>query len=307
MEYRIGAGGWAYFDVPEESSLEAYSRAFDFVEVNSTYYEMPSRETAVRWRKTVPAGFEFTLRAHRALGDSGFEASEANRSALEEAQGIAATLRAPAIHLLWPRGRRVTSETIANFRELLGSVPDGGPRFALEVREPNRGPPAKALASAMRDLEVLHVFDLSREAPVPDQALLYTRLFGKGEGNRYQFTDEELRELDAKAERSSAEKALFTFHGVRMYKDAGRFSTFKKTGRFPRVTQQTGIPALREALREDARFPSSKADLLRDQGWKVVDWEEGRRLHISEVLGLIPEGTYSSVREVLDALPGPPS
>jgi hypothetical protein len=220
---------------------------------------------------------------------------------------MAATLRAPAIHLLWPRGRRVTAEAIADFRELLGTVPNGGPRLALEVREPNRGPPAKALASAMRDLDVLPVVDLSREVPASDQPLLYTRLFGQGEGNRYQFADEELRELDTKAERSSAEKALFTFHGVRMYKDAGRFSTFKKTGRFPRVTQQTGILALRGALREDARFPSSKAELLRDQGWKVVDWEEGLRLHISEVLGLIPEGTYSSVREVLDALASPKS
>ncbi len=306
MEYRIGAGGWAYFDVPEETSLEAYSRAFDFVEVNSSYYETPTGETVARWRREVPSGFEFTLRAHRSLGESGFEPNEANRHLLEEARRNAKTLRAAAIHLLWPRGKKVTAEAIANLRGLLGMIPDGGTRFAVEVREPAQGPPPKALIAAMGDLGVLHVVDLSREAPAVDQPLLYARLFGKGEGNRYQFTDEELRELDAKAERSSAEKALFTFHGVRMYKDAGRFSTFKKTGRFPRVTQQTGIPALREALRQDARFPSSKAELLRDQGWKVVDWEEGRRVHIAEVLGLIPEGTYASVRDVLDALPGAP-
>ncbi|KAB2945238.1 MAG: DUF72 domain-containing protein [Candidatus Methanoperedens sp.] len=40
----IGAGGWAYFKVPGLDSLEAYSKAFDFVEVNSTFYTIPSIE-----------------------------------------------------------------------------------------------------------------------------------------------------------------------------------------------------------------------------------------------------------------------
>ncbi len=28
-------------------------------------------------------------------------------------------------------------------------------------------------------------------------------------------------------------RALFTFHGVRMYSDAGRFLSYAKTGKFP--------------------------------------------------------------------------
>lgn len=305
MEYRIGAGGWAYFEVPGENSLRAYAWAFDYVEVNSTYYETPDPQTVARWRRTVPEGFEFTLRAHRALGEAGFAPEPGNVRRLDEALRMARTLRAGAIHILWPRGLKATPEAIANLRDLLGLRPPGPgrPHLALEVREPPEGPPPRALVKVMQDLGLLHVVDLSRETPAYDQPLLYTRVFGRGEGNRYQFTDEELRELDRTAERSGAEKVLFTFHGVRMYKDAGRFATFKRTGRFPRATPRTGLAALREALREDARFPSSKAQLLRDQGWKVVDWEEGRRIHLAEVLGLLPEGTYSSVGDVLEALP----
>ena len=41
----IGAGGWAYFQVPGSDSLTAYSKAFDFVEVNSTFYTTPS----IKW------------------------------------------------------------------------------------------------------------------------------------------------------------------------------------------------------------------------------------------------------------------
>jgi len=36
-KYLIGAGGWAYFQVPSMHPLVAYSRAFDFVEVNTTF------------------------------------------------------------------------------------------------------------------------------------------------------------------------------------------------------------------------------------------------------------------------------
>jgi len=38
--------------------LVAYSRAYDFVEVNSTFYELPSLSRAEHWRKIVPEDFE---------------------------------------------------------------------------------------------------------------------------------------------------------------------------------------------------------------------------------------------------------
>jgi uncharacterized protein YecE (DUF72 family) len=35
-DYFVGTGGWAYFKVPGESSLKAYSEVFNFIEVNYT-------------------------------------------------------------------------------------------------------------------------------------------------------------------------------------------------------------------------------------------------------------------------------
>jgi len=63
----IGAGGWAYFKVPGLDSLAAYSKAFDFVEVNSTFYETPSMEMVRSWRRRVPDNFMFSVRCHRDL------------------------------------------------------------------------------------------------------------------------------------------------------------------------------------------------------------------------------------------------
>ena len=67
MEYRIGAGGWAYFQVPSMDSLTAYSKAFNFVEVNSTFYETPPAKMVATWREKVPTDFEFSVRLHRDL------------------------------------------------------------------------------------------------------------------------------------------------------------------------------------------------------------------------------------------------
>lgn len=51
-DYMIGAGGWAYFNIPGMDPLEAYSLAFDFVEVNSTFYQLPSDNTIDSWTKS---------------------------------------------------------------------------------------------------------------------------------------------------------------------------------------------------------------------------------------------------------------
>jgi len=53
-DFLIGTGGWAYFNVPNTHPLVAYSKAFNFVEVNSTFYEIPKMDRMQSWRKTVP-------------------------------------------------------------------------------------------------------------------------------------------------------------------------------------------------------------------------------------------------------------
>ena len=66
-DFRIGTGGWAYFRVPDLHSLVAYSRAFNFVEVNATFYEIPKIKSVESWRKMVPDDFEFSVRCNKRL------------------------------------------------------------------------------------------------------------------------------------------------------------------------------------------------------------------------------------------------
>ena len=60
-------GGWAYFQVPGKPSLKAYSEVFNFVEVNSTFYEYPNPRIVEGWRRSVPVEFVFSVRCHQDL------------------------------------------------------------------------------------------------------------------------------------------------------------------------------------------------------------------------------------------------
>ncbi len=155
----------------------------------------------------------------------------------------------------------------------------------------------------MQDYNMIHCVDLSKnEEPAYKTDVLYSRLFGKGPHNIYQPTDEELREIDKKASKGDHKTVAVSFHFVRMYKDAARFQIYKQTGKFPMVTKSTGLSSLTEVLREDAKFPSNKRELIRHQGWKIIDLTKTKRVHAYHMLEKIPEKTYNSVNEVVQTL-----
>ena len=55
---------------------------------------------------------------------------------------------------------------------------------------------AKKLLSILADFNIVHSVDISMAKPTQRSDIGYTRLFGKGKHNEYQFTDEELQEID---------------------------------------------------------------------------------------------------------------
>jgi uncharacterized protein YecE (DUF72 family) len=67
IDYLVGTGGWAYFNVPDKPSLKAYSEIFNFAEVNYTFYEYPTILTVEKWRRIVPKDFTFSVRCHQDL------------------------------------------------------------------------------------------------------------------------------------------------------------------------------------------------------------------------------------------------
>ncbi len=71
---RIGTSGYNYDhwrgvlypeDLPKKQWLARYAEVFDTVEINNTFYNLPSKETFLRWASEAPEGFCFVLKFSR--------------------------------------------------------------------------------------------------------------------------------------------------------------------------------------------------------------------------------------------------
>ncbi len=71
---RIGTSGWSYGhwkgifypeDQPKAKWLEYYTRKFDTVELNASFYRLPQETTFKNWFTRTPEGFLWSLKASR--------------------------------------------------------------------------------------------------------------------------------------------------------------------------------------------------------------------------------------------------
>jgi uncharacterized protein YecE (DUF72 family) len=75
MDARIGCSGWNYghwqedvYDgAPSSRWLELYAKRFDTVEVNATFYRLPTRKAVTGWVERTPTSFVFAVKASRYL------------------------------------------------------------------------------------------------------------------------------------------------------------------------------------------------------------------------------------------------
>ena len=58
---------WYPRGLPAKERLPWYARHFELVELNSSFYAIPDRNTVHGWVEATPPGFEFDVKAHRAL------------------------------------------------------------------------------------------------------------------------------------------------------------------------------------------------------------------------------------------------
>ena len=75
-ELRVGTSGYSYKewkgsfyskDLPAREMLGFYSRQFSTVEINHTFYRMPTEKVLEDWAGTVPAGFRFALKLNQKI------------------------------------------------------------------------------------------------------------------------------------------------------------------------------------------------------------------------------------------------
>jgi uncharacterized protein YecE (DUF72 family) len=72
LEVRVGTSGYSYKewngrfypeDLPDSGRLAFYSSRFGSVEINNTFYRMPSKDVVAKWGEQVSGSFVFVLKA----------------------------------------------------------------------------------------------------------------------------------------------------------------------------------------------------------------------------------------------------
>lgn len=75
-ELRAGTSGYAYKEwkgsfypekLPANEMLRFYAQQFRSVEVNNTFYRMPSESVVEQWSAQVPDGFQFALKLNQQI------------------------------------------------------------------------------------------------------------------------------------------------------------------------------------------------------------------------------------------------
>ena len=130
FSYQAWKGTFYPADLPQARMLAFYASRFPAVEVNNTFYRMPSPKTLATWRAQVPAAFRFALKAPQRvthqlrLRDAAEPVAWFYRAAAELGEALG-----PVLYQL-PPSMKKDLPRLAAFLDLL---PAGG-RAAFEFR-----------------------------------------------------------------------------------------------------------------------------------------------------------------------------
>lgn len=149
----VGCQGWNYDDwvtpalgrraifyprgTRADRMLELYTRAFDTVEVDSTFYAIPTDSALDGWRRRAPEGFTFALKLPREITHEHALRGERALQLLEEFCRAVRRLedRLAAVLVQLPPQFEATRENARALNAFLQELP-GDVRFAVEFRDP---------------------------------------------------------------------------------------------------------------------------------------------------------------------------
>jgi uncharacterized protein YecE (DUF72 family) len=225
---RVGCQGWNYDDwvtphagarpvfyprgTRAEAMLEMYARAFDTVEVDSTFYAVPAGATFDAWARRTPDGFTFALKLPREITHESALSGARAASVLEEftrgARRLKEKLAAVLVQL--PPQFEATRENYAALEEFLPLLPRDI-RFAFEFRDtfwfdeemlaPLARHPNVSLALVEGPWATRERIWRAAAALLDSTDFAYTRFMGERDLTRF---DEVVRPRDANLERWAA-------------------------------------------------------------------------------------------------------
>lgn len=216
FEVKVGCCGF-------QISKRKYAEIFDIVEIQETFYRLPSLETVRRWRAEVPRdSFQFSVKAWmvfthppssalwRKTGippDDDYGSLKPTRKNLEawnDFREILRELNSNLVIFQSPPSFKATDENLRNAREFFSSL-DDDLMVGWETRDESWYR-SEGFRKILEDLKLTHVVDPLYESPLHGE-FRYYRLHGSRKGSRiiyaHKYSEEELRDLLMIVEKNS--------------------------------------------------------------------------------------------------------
>ncbi len=268
-------------------------------EINSTFYEFPELSIVNSWRERVPDKFEFAVRCHQNITHKHrFQPEEDAYRDWDYMVEVCRKLRSKILIVHIPPDFEMSAEKVDDLNGFFSSADLTGISLAWEIGKQHERD-RNTLVRFIRDKGFIQCVDISIEEPYAENSIVYSRLFGRSEDSGHQFSDEELVEINRRAESIDARKIYLSYHGIKMYQDAARMKIYRESGQFPPVTRSRGVDSVIEVLREDIKLPTTKRSLIQDQGWKIFDLTDEKRTRMRQVLQALPDKPYKEFRELV--------
>jgi uncharacterized protein YecE (DUF72 family) len=142
--YRVGCSGWQYrhwggdfypLGLPQRQWLEYYSRHFDTVEINNSFYRLPDESVFTQWRARVPGRFVFAVKASRFL--THMKKLKDPDGPVEHLFSRARELRTKLGPVLYQLPRQMV-KNVDRLQRFLAALPDPARiKHAIEFRDPS--------------------------------------------------------------------------------------------------------------------------------------------------------------------------
>jgi len=199
-EVRIGTSGWHYThwlgpfypaDLPTKDMLAWYVERFDTVEINNSFYRLPTEQTFTAWRRATPKTFLFAVKGSRYI---------THRKKLKDPEPALARFIPPVERLgakLGPILFQLPPRWACNVERLkafLEALPPSH-RYTFEFRDPSWHDPA-VYRVLRRHNAAFCLYELDGfESPCEVTAdFAYVRLHGPGRKYQGDYSSEKLRE-----------------------------------------------------------------------------------------------------------------
>jgi uncharacterized protein YecE (DUF72 family) len=195
MRAYVGTSGWSYkewkgsfypADLPADGMLRYYAGRFPSVEVNNSFYRVPSERVVMEWAEQAPPGFRFVLKASRRI--THINRLTAADDSLEYFLKIANVLgerRGPTLFQLPPSLKK----DLPRLQEFLGRLPRNW-SAAMEFRHATWYSDDVYDALRSRDVALVAVDEDEEEGP--SSPLVPTASWGYVRMRRGEYSDDGL-------------------------------------------------------------------------------------------------------------------